>query len=133
MGRPRTHTQHESILQNVGATPLDSLCYVALTSRCHLPIKVDQNSPTALFACKGLSSKMLTYCLLLELNISRFSSHLKEVSEQYSQTVQTNKTFPFARKRNPVYSIKGRGGIFSEVCRFFKRLHCSCLFLKTDF
>lgn len=63
--------------------------------------------PKALFACKGLRSKMLTYCLLSELNISLFSSHLKEVLEQYSKTVQTNKTFPFARERNPVYSVRG--------------------------
>lgn len=63
--------------------------------------------PKALFACKGLRSKMLTHCLLSELNISLFSSHLKEVLEQYSKTVQTNKTFPFARERNPVYSIRG--------------------------
>jgi len=73
----------------------------------HLPIKTSPNCQKALFACRGPGSKMLTYCLLAELNISLFSSHLKEVLEQYSKTVQTNKTCPFARERNPVYSIRG--------------------------
>lgn len=80
---------------------------VLIFARFHLPIKLPRIAQKADLHARDPRSKMLTYCLLPELNISLFSSHLKEVLEQYSKTVQTNKTFSFAGERNPVYSIRG--------------------------